>query len=60
MLEDIAKVVGLILVIEGIMPFCSPNLLRDLATKFAAMQNGSLRAIGLLSMITGLGLLIWF
>ena len=60
MLEDITKVVGLILVIEGIMPFCSPNLLRDWVSRFAAMKNTSLRVIGFLSMIAGLSLIVWF
>jgi uncharacterized protein YjeT (DUF2065 family) len=60
MLEDIAKAVGMVLVIEGIMPFCSPNLFREWVSKFVAMDNTSLRVIGFISMIAGLSLVVWF
>jgi uncharacterized protein YjeT (DUF2065 family) len=49
-----------LLVIEGIMPFCSPDLARDMASKFIAMDNTSLRLIGFTSMILGLAILVWF
>lgn len=60
MLENITIAVGLLLVIEGIMPFCSPDLARDMASKFIAMDNTSLRLIGFTSMILGLAILVWF
>lgn len=47
---------GLMLVIEGILPFALPELWRQTFRKMTEMSNGQLRFIGIISM--GLGLLI--
>ena len=48
---------ALMLVLEGILPFLSPDTLRRVIHQMAAMDNRSLRLSGLLSMLTGLLLL---
>jgi len=60
MLEDIARAVGLMLVFEGIMPFLSPNRWRNMAQVLASIDERSMRLIGLLSMLLGLMLLIFW
>ncbi|MDA8735368.1 DUF2065 domain-containing protein [Porticoccaceae bacterium] len=60
MLEDIGRAVGLMLVFEGIMPFLSPNRWRNMAQVLASIDERSMRLIGLLSMLLGLMLLIFW
>ena len=60
MLDDIGRAVGLMLVFEGIMPFLSPSRWRKMAQLLAVVDNKSMRLIGLLSMLLGLGLLIFW
>lgn len=60
MLDDIGRAVGLMLVFEGIMPFLSPSRWRNMAQTLAVVDNKSMRLIGLLSMLLGLGLLIFW
>jgi len=45
------------LVLEGILPFLSPDTLRRVMQQMAAMDNRSLRLSGLFSMLAGLLLL---
>ena len=59
MLEELGRAVGLMLVFEGIIPFLSPNRWRDMAASLAEVDNGSMRFIGLFSMLIGLCLLIF-
>jgi len=49
--------VALVLVIEGMIPFISPGRWRRLVVQAAATDDGTLRAIGLISMLAGLALL---
>jgi len=58
LLADIATAVGLMLVFEGILPFCVPNRWRKMASQLAMVDNRAMRFIGLLSMLTGLCLLV--
>ena len=60
MLDDIGRAVGLMLVFEGIMPFLSPSRWRKMAQMLAVVDNKSMRLICLLSMLLGLGLLIFW
>ena len=45
------------LVIEGIVPFLSPDTVRRMIVTMAQMDDRSIRVAGLLSMLAGLGLL---
>jgi len=49
--------VALLLVLEGIVPFLSPDTVRRMIATMAQMDNRSMRIAGLLSMLAGLGLL---
>jgi hypothetical protein len=58
MLEDIISAVALMLVLEGIMPFVIPSRWRSMVGIMATMPDQNMRVVGLLSMLTGLCLLI--
>lgn len=48
--------VGLMLVLEGVLPFAAPGLWRDAFRRLTALSDGQLRFMGLLSMLIGLAL----
>lgn len=50
---------GLMLVLEGLLPLITPKVWRDTFKRMVAMNDGQLRFVGLISMLTGL-LLITF
>ena len=45
---------GLMLVLEGILPFMAPSLWRDTFRRMTEMTDGQLRFVGLTSMMGGL------
>lgn len=49
---------GLVLVMEGLLPFASPAQWRQLFARLMALTDGQIRFIGLLSMLAGIGLLL--
>lgn len=55
---DLAAALGLLLVIEGILPFLSPSAAKRALAKFAATDDKTLRVAGTVSMLGGL-LLLW-
>ncbi len=57
MWEELGRAVCLMLVLEGILPFLYPNRWRHLVAKLAIIDDRQLRMIGLVSMLTGAGLL---
>lgn len=57
MLHELAVAFCLMLVIEGILPFVAPGRWRHLLEAVEQVDNGTLRLIGLASMLTGTGLL---
>jgi len=57
MLHELAVAFCLMLVIEGILPFVAPDRWRHLLEAVEQVDNGTLRLIGLASMLTGTGLL---
>lgn len=50
--------VGLMLVLEGLMPLLLPQAWREAFQRLMAFKDGQLRFVGLLSVLVGL-LLIW-
>ena len=50
--------VGLMLVLEGLMPLLLPQSWREAFQRLMAFKDGQLRFVGLLSVLAGL-LLIW-
>lgn len=50
---------GLMLVLEGIMPFIFPAAWRETLSKIAQFQDGQVRFLGLTLMLSGLLLIYW-
>jgi uncharacterized protein YjeT (DUF2065 family) len=57
MWTDLWAALALMLVLEGILPFLSPDTLRRLLAGMSQVDNRSMRISGLVSMLTGVGLL---
>lgn len=57
MWQDLWAALALVLVIEGILPFVSPNGMRNAMQQMAQMDDKTLRITGLVSMIAGLVIL---
>ena len=55
---DLAAAIGLLLVIEGIMPFLSPRAIRRALERMLAMDDGTIRIAGAASMVAGI-LVLW-
>jgi uncharacterized protein len=51
---------GLMLVIEGLLPFLSPKSWRDVFERAMQMSDGQIRFVGLSSMLVGLFVLLVF
>lgn len=58
MLTALILAVGLVLVLEGLMPFVSPSAWRRTFTKVLALSDGQLRFVGLMSVVAGAALLV--
>lgn len=54
MSSELLGALGLLLVIEGVMPFLSPGRFRRALLSFAAAEDRVMRWVGLGSMICGL------
>jgi uncharacterized protein len=51
---------GLMLVIEGLLPFAAPAAWRSAFRKIVEMSDGQIRFVALLSIAAGLGLVLAF
>jgi uncharacterized protein len=51
--------IGLVLLVEGFMPFVSPATWRQTFTQILKLSDGQLRFIGLASLLLGLALIWW-
>lgn len=56
--EVFLPALALMLVIEGVLPFLAPATWRDAFTRMTQMRDGQIRFMGLISMLTGLLLLL--
>jgi uncharacterized protein len=57
MWQDLLSAVALMLVIEGILPFVSPAVMRQVFASMAGMDDRRLRLTGMVSMAIGVILL---
>jgi uncharacterized protein len=57
MWRDLGVAMCLVLVIEGIVPFLYPRRWRDMALTMAQVNDGTMRLVGLGSMLLGTALL---
>lgn len=51
---------GLMLVLEGVLPFVAPRLWRETFRRAIELADGQLRFVGLTSMIIGIALIALF
>ena len=56
---SILAIAGLVLVLEGVLPFIAPAMWRETMQRIAQMQDGQIRFIGLGGIVVG-GLLVAF
>lgn len=56
-MHEVLVALALLLVIEGILPFLSPKWFRHFLLRMASEKDGSLRMVGLFSMLLGVGML---
>lgn len=56
-MHDLLTALALMLVIEGIVPFVSPDSLRRMLAMLVEMDDRTVRITGLLTMVCGVGLL---
>ena len=59
MLEYWLAALGLMLLLEGMMPFLFPGIWRETLSKLAQLKDGQMRFIGLVLMLSGLLLIYW-
>lgn len=52
-------VIGLVLIIEGLMPFVSPSGWRKMFLQLLTLEDGHIRRMGLFSIALGLCVLWW-
>ena len=57
MWNDLWVALALMLVLEGLVPFLSPDALRRMMVAMVQMDDRSIRAAGLVSMLAGVALL---
>ncbi len=59
MLDTLLLALGLMLILEGLMPMVSPSNWRRLFEQLLQLEDGQIRFFGMAMVITGL-LLFWF
>jgi len=59
MLETLLIALGLMLVLEGVLPFLAPSIWRQTFQRITQLADGQLRFMGLTSMLVGLLILIF-
>ena len=57
MLTELLGALGLVLVLEGVLPFLSPGRFRRALLQFAAIEDRAMRIVGLVCMVGGVLLL---
>ena len=55
---DLAAALGLLLVIEGVLPFLSPGAIRRTLARVSTMDDATFRVAGAVSMLGGI-LILW-
>ncbi|MEK9775627.1 MAG: DUF2065 family protein [Quisquiliibacterium sp.] len=54
MAESLLLAIGLVLILEGLMPMLAPQQWRTLASRIAQFRDGQLRFIGMCAVLVGL------
>lgn len=58
--DPLLTALGLMLVLEGVMPFLAPSAWRDTFRRVTELNDGQIRFMGLVSMLIGLVILQLF
>ncbi|TNC81690.1 MAG: DUF2065 domain-containing protein [Oleiphilus sp.] len=53
MWQDLLTALCLMLIVEGMLPFLYPNRWKDAVRRLSEMDSGSMRVLGLISMLAG-------
>jgi len=57
--DSVWAALALLLILEGLLPFCAPSLWRETFRKVTELSDGQLRFVGLMSITLGVaGLLL--
>ncbi len=56
--QDFTAAIALVLVIEGLIPFFSPNGYKSMVVQMAAMPEKTLRTVGFVLMLIGVVVLL--
>ena len=59
MWQEIITALGLVLILEGILPFLSPDRLRKSMLAATELDDSTLRIVGFCSMVFGLIIIYW-
>ncbi len=59
MLDYWVAAFGLMLVLEGLMPFLFPSAWRETLRRMSQFRNGQLRFVGLMLMVAGMAVILW-
>jgi uncharacterized protein len=59
MLNTLLIALGLMLVLEGLLPFLAPSVWREMFLRITRLADGQLRFMGLTSMLVGLLVIIF-
>lgn len=57
-IELILTALGLVLILEGLLPFLGPSTWREVFTQVAKMSDGQIRFMGLGALLLGLFLIL--
>lgn len=58
MTDSLLLALGLMLLIEGIVPFIAPTAWRETFARLIQLQDGQIRFIGLIAIVVGLILIV--
>lgn len=59
MMDDLLRVLGLVLIIEALLPFISPRAYRQAVAQLALTPDARMRGIALAVLLLGLALWVW-
>jgi uncharacterized protein YjeT (DUF2065 family) len=56
----LASAIGLVLILEGLLPFLNPGAWRRVFERALQLTDGQIRLLGLSSLALGVGILLFF
>ncbi len=57
-MTELTLALGLLLVMEGLLPFAAPAMWRETFRRAVELRDGQLRFVGAISMLVGLALIL--